>query len=249
MTRHAFGRMIVACLLTGCAASQTRAAVLQTPLDTLLPGGAYADGILFPGSMRFSEFAFRSTEPYGISAADVTVRIDNEGPFFDRVNVQFTFGTDTAATQAGDVFIDYRVDDESWSPLNRVGVRFTGPVPSQGVGAGLALLRQTVSTVDGSDLTIGVPVSDTATLALSNDGPGRLDDVNSQFLSLNPTHALRLSTEINLRAREDGRFDAVFSDQFSTIPEPAAVAIALPAGLALLGRPRRVPPLQPAPVA
>jgi hypothetical protein len=220
-----------------CFAGAARGGVLFTTLDTLVPGGANSGGVEFLGQ-RYSEFAFRSSAPYDIKAADVAVRIgDDSVP--NRNTIQFIFGTPTAATQVGDVFIDYRVDELTMSPMNRMGLRFVGSVPSQGAGAGSAILRQVVSTVNGADLAIGTPVSDSESLVLSNDGPGRLDDVNSRFLSLNLTYALRISTQVTLTAREDGRFDVAFQDQFSGIPEPTAVALAIPAGLVLLARRRR----------
>ena len=229
--------LVVGCALYGGPAA--RAAVIQTSLDTLVPGGANAGGIVIAGE-RFSEFAFRSTVPYDVRAADVTVRLSNVDPFDPvRTAIEFIFGTDTAATQAGEVFIDYRVDELSADPINRMGVRFTGPVPSQGVGDGFAVIRQTVSTVNGADLTPSPPVSSSETLVLSNDGPGRSEDVNSQFLPLNRTHALRLATQISLNGLEDGRLDVQFTNHFSTIPEPSAAAIAIPAALTLLARHRR----------
>jgi hypothetical protein len=223
---------------------------LQTSLDTLVAGGANAGGIDAPWGERFSEFAFRSTVPYDVRPADVTVRISNEdGNIPGRTSVQFIFGTPTAATQAGEVFIDYRVDELNSRLLNRVGVRFSGGVPSQGVGAGgYAGLTQAVSTVNGADLAPGAPVSDTESLVLFNDGPGRGEDQNSQFLSLNATYALRLSTRLTLNATEDGQLDVNFVDQFSTLPEPAAAAVALPLALALLAR-RPRPSAGPAAVA
>jgi len=203
-----------------------------------------------PYGPGFSQFAFRNTGPHELTAADVTVRISNDDFIFpERVNVQFTFGTPTAATQAGDVFIDYRVDMQDQSSINRVGARFVGSVPSQGAGSGSVFLTQTISTLNGEDLTVLSPVSDRESLVLSNDGPGRSDDVNSQFILLNPTYALRLSAQISLAAREDGRFDVAFSDQFSFIPEPAATTVVIPGIFLLMRRRRQVASVRPTPVA
>jgi hypothetical protein len=82
-------------------------------------------------------------------------------------------------------------------------------------------------------------VSDTETLSIFNDGPGRLTDSNSAFLSLNLTRSLRLSNEITLSARETGRLDVSLVNNFSDVPEPTIAALFLPTALALLVRRRR----------
>ena len=71
-----------------------------------------------------------------------------------------------------------------------------------------------------------------------------LDDINSRLLSPNGTWSLRVSTWINLFAREEGQFDVRFSDQLWNIPEPAAGVITFPAALVVLARRRRRSPLR-----
>jgi hypothetical protein len=237
MRRSPVSAYLLSGVIVACAAGSTRAAVLVTSLDTLVPGGASSWGLLLGGE-RFSQFAFRNTGPYNVSTADVTVRVSNEASpgNLGRTDIQFAFGTDAAAGQASDVFIDYRIDEQDNTPLNRAGLRFNGPVPSQGIGPGAATVMETVSTVDGSDLTPVPPISATATLDVFNDGPGRVDDSNSDFLALNYTFALRVSNQITLYARETGRLDVSVMNTFSTIPEPTAGFIALPAALSLLTR-------------
>ena len=124
--------------------------------------------------------------------------------------------------------------------MNRTGLRFNGSVPSQGVGPGSATVTQAISTLDGSDLSPVNPVSDTETLVVFNDGPGRLEDSNSAFLWLYPKVALSVSSEITLSGYEGGHMSVSMANSFFTIPEPSAAFIALSVSVALLGRRRRL---------
>jgi hypothetical protein len=69
--------------------------------------------------------------------------------------------------------------------------------------------------------------------------PGGLADVNGDFLDLNLTPALRLSSQITLSAHDTGRIDVSLANNYLTAPEPGATAFVLPASLALLIRRRR----------
>jgi len=202
-----------------------------------------AVGSVTTGGLRYSAFAFRNDGPFNLNPAEVTVRITAtevipEGP---PNTINFRYSVDALAAQSGSTAIDYRVDLLNPRPLmNRVGLRFNGSVPAQGIGGGSASNLLTVSTVDGSDVEVGNPIRDTEVLDIFNDGPGRLDDSNSDFLSVNPTLSLRLSNVITLSAREAGRLEVSTVNNFLTIPEPSAgVFIALPSALALLARRRR----------
>ena len=126
--------------------------------------------------------------------------------------------------------------------MNRVGLRFNGAVPSQGIGTGAASVLEAVSALDGSDVAPGLPVSDTEQLSVYNDGPGRLEDSNSDFMSLNAKPGLRLAKEITLSAREAGQQTVSIVDNFLTMPEPSFIALAIPAALALLARRKLKPP-------
>jgi hypothetical protein len=223
----------------GYVADGARGGTLVTSLDTLVPGGANSNGLQV-GSRRYSDFAFRNDGAFNLTPADMSVRISNDAslPGGPPSTIQFSFGADASAGQSGSVSIDYRVDDLSANYLNRAGVRF-GFIPPEGVGPGSASVTQTLSTLDGSDLALGQPVSDTETLSIFNDGPGRLTDSNSAFLSLNLTRSLRLSNEITLSARETGRLDVSLVNNFSDVPEPTIAALFLPTALALLVRRRR----------
>jgi hypothetical protein len=233
------GRFVTALLLsvTLCPAGRTWGAVIQTSYDTLLPGGANAGGIRI-GSQRYTDFTFRNDGPFALNPADVTVRFSNDDPFFIRETVQFVLGVDATAGQAGSIHIGYRAEDESSSYYSRYGLRFNAQVPSQGVGVGSAAIVNSVSTVDGSDVEPGAPVSSTATLDIFNDGPGRLEDSNSDFLSVNPTRVLRTDHRITLEASAAGRLDISFVNNYLTVPEPSAALLAAPAVMFLLARRR-----------
>ena len=83
-------------LILACAACDAGAAVIQTSLDTLVPGGAQASGIVI-GGYRFSEFTFRNSGPFDVSADDVSVRVGNNDLDPTRMDVQLGFGADAAA--------------------------------------------------------------------------------------------------------------------------------------------------------
>jgi hypothetical protein len=236
--------ILAAVLFAAVVASAASVAhgVYVTTLDTLLPGGANSGGVSI-GGVRFSGFAFRSDGPLAVSPADVMVRIsDNEViPEGPPKTIEFRYGVDALAGQTGSAAIDYRADLLSaWQTMNRVGVRFNGSVPSQGVGGGSTSNLLTVSSVDGSDVAVGGPARDAEVLDIFNDGPGRLDDSNSDFLSVNPISSLRLSNAITLSARDTARLELSTANNFLILPEPSAAAlIALPSALALLARRRR----------
>ena len=228
-----FALLVVSWII--CGAATARAAVYQTSLDTLVPGGASQGGIVI-GSYRFSDFSFRNTGPFAVTPADVTVRLSNENP--GQMIAQLGFGTDAAAGQSGSVSIHYRVDHAYGMPMNRTGVRFSGPVPSQGPGPGSVAVDQTISTLDGSDVSPLPPVAGSEALTIFNDGPGRLEDSNSAFLRLNPTLALRLSSETVLTGYQAGRLEVSLSNNFFTIPEPSDGFMPVASGIALLARRR-----------
>ena len=240
MRRSAFlaAVVFVAAVAGGAGAAH---AVYVTTLDTLLPGGANSGGVI-AGGLRYSTFGFRHDGTFAVNPADVMVRISDdpaipEGP---PVTIQFRYGVEALAGQNGSTAIDYRIDLLTPLPtMNRAGLRFNGSLPAQGVGVGSASDVLTIATVNGSDLSPGQPASDAATLNVFNDGPGRLADTNTDFLSLNPTLALRLSNEITLSARETGKLDVSVVNNFLTVPEPSAAFIALPTALALPARRRR----------
>jgi hypothetical protein len=213
-----------------------RGQVFERTLDAVVASGAEAGGVDV-GGWRFSEFGFRSEGDYDLDPADVRLRITTDGSVERRFTVQFSLTPDAAAGDAGKLFIDYRVDFAPSESMNRVGLRFNGAVPSQGIGTGAASVLEAVSSLDGSDVAPGLPVGDTEQLSIYNDGPGRLDDSNSDFMSLNAKPGLRLAKEITLSAREAGQQTVSIVDNFLTVPEPTFLAAA-PAALALLARRR-----------
>ena len=208
-------------------------------LDALLPGGADAGGLVLDG-WRYSDFSYRTEGAFAIDPSDVGVRIVYGAPSLDGRQDSIHFTADTTATaagQTGTLYVDYRVDAAEYH-LNRAGLRFTGAVPSQGTGVASARVVETLANKEGTDVQIGQPISTTAVLEVFNDGPGRLDDTNSSFMSLNVTRGLLLRKEITLAARESGPITLSVTDTLMAFPEPAATALAFPATLGLLKRRR-----------
>jgi len=137
--------------------------------------------------------------------------------------------------------IGYDLDVLSRDFMNRVGLRFNGSVPAQGPGDAAASVIETVASRDGSDVAPGAPVSDTAVLDVFNDGPGRLEDSNSDFMPINLTRSLHFVKDIIVSSRPTGGYVAisVVDNIVDQIPEPAAVSLISIAGGAVLLRRRR----------
>jgi hypothetical protein len=234
---------LLALAVAAVAHRPARGAVLQTSLDTLVPGGVNADGIRI-GSMRYGGFTFANDGSLAVDPADITVRFSNGDGFQLMDNVQFIYDVDAAAGQSGSVSIGYRADAGGGLPIGRYVLRFNGTVPTAGPGTGELVVTETVATPNGADISPGDPVSNSATLTIHNDGPARAEDDNAEVLQLYPTYALRLEKRITLAAREAGTLNVRVVDVYQTVPEPAAAAVlAVPtAGYALLRpRPQRRP--------
>jgi len=217
----------------------SKAAVMQTTLDTLL--GPNSPGITI-GDKRYSNFTFASTGSAPLRPSDVNVRISNEeNPDQQRYTLQFTFGMDAFPGERTDMVIGYDLDVLSRDFMNRVGLRFNGSVPAQGPGDAAASVIETVASRDGSDVAPGAPVSDTAVLDVFNDGPGRLEDSNSDFMPINLTRSLHFVKDIIVSSRPTGGYVAisVVDNIVDQIPEPAAVSLISIAGGAVLLRRRR----------
>ena len=221
----------------------SNAAVLQTTLDTLLPGGNNQGGLVLPGGdKRYSNFTFASTGSAPLRPSDVSVRIDNDAPGGQRYNIQFTFGLDAFPGERTDLVICYDVDIISGNDfINRAGLRFNGSVPSQGVGDAAASVVETVQSRDGSDVAPGAPIRDTEVLDVFNDGPGRLEDSNSDFMALNLTRSLRFCKDIIVSSRPTGGYAviSVVDNIVDQIPEPGVMSLLTIAGGAVLLRRRR----------
>ena len=227
----------------------SNAAVMQTTLDTLLPGGSNANGITI-GDKRYSNFSFASTGSAPLRPSDVSVRIDNDADPASsnpakrngqQYTLQFTFGLDAFPGERTDLVVGYDLDVTSSDFLNRVGLKFNGSVPSQGVGDAAASVTETVSTRDGSDLAPGAPIRDTEVLDVFNDGPGRLDDSNSDFMAINLTRRLHFVKDIIVASRPTGGYAAisVVDNIVDQVPEPGVISLLTIAGGAVLLRRRR----------
>jgi hypothetical protein len=222
------------------------AATVQYSLADLLASGSQSGGFTI-GDKRYSGFTFSSNGSAPLAARDVNVRVTSTDatptiPGDDRYDIQFTFGLDAFPGERTDLVIGYRVDvlDPTMS-INRVGLRFNGSVPSQGVGDAAASVIETVSSVDGSDVAPGAPVSDTAVIDVFNDGPGRLSDDNSDFIAVNPTRSLIFTKDILVSSRPTGGYAAIsiVDNIVDQVPEPSVIGLAAFAGVGLLLRRRR----------
>jgi hypothetical protein len=217
----------------------SNAAVMQTTLDRLLPGGNESGGIVI-GDKRYSNFSYSSTGSAPVRAQDVNVRINNDANP-QQYTLEFTFGMDAFPGERTDLVIGYDLDVLSRDFINRAGLRFNGSVPSQGVGDAAASVVETVSSRDGSDVAVGAPIRDTEVLDVFNDGPGRLEDSNSDFLALNLTRSLHFVKDIIVSSRPTGGYAAisVVTNTVDQVPEPAVISLIGFAGGALLLRRRR----------
>ena len=215
------------------------AAVMQTTLDQLLPGGGQAGGIII-GDKRYSNFTFASTGSAPVRPQDVNVRISNDANP-QQYTLQFTFGLDAFPGERTDLVVGYDLDVLSTDFINRVGLRFNGSVPSQGPGDAAASVVETVSSRDGSDVAPGAPNRDTEVLDVFNDGPGRLEDSNSDFMAVNNTRGLHFVKDIIVSSRPTGGYAAisVVDNIVDQIPEPGMISLVTIAGGAMLLRRRR----------
>src|SRR5688500_16138237 len=88
-------------------ARQASAAEVTVGLDTLLPGGSNAGGVVV-GDKKYSGFSFSSSGSTVLNAADVEVMIMSEG---SRHDLAFMFPELTASNgQRSDLVIGYRLD-------------------------------------------------------------------------------------------------------------------------------------------
>lgn len=226
----------------------SNAAVMQTTLDTLLTGGNNQSGVTL-GDKRFSNFTFASTGSAPLRPQDVNVRIDNDADPTSsdparrngqRYTLQFTFGLDAFPGERTDMVVGYDLDVLGSDFINRAGLRFNGSVPSQGVGDAAASVVETVQSRDGSDVAPGAPIRDTEVLDVFNDGPGRLEDSNSDFMTLNLTRSLRFTKDIIVSSRPTGGYAviSVVDNIVDQIPEPGSIALLGLAGGLLIRRRR-----------
>jgi hypothetical protein len=217
----------------------SNAAVFNTTLDQLLPGGSFAAGRDI-GDKRYSNFTYSSTGSAPVRAQDVNVSISNEADP-QRYVLQFTFAMDAFPSERSDLVIAYDLDVLSSDFINRVGLRFNGSVPSQGAGDAAASVVETVASRDGSDVAPGAPIRDTEVLDVFNDGPGRLEDTNSEFMAINLTRRLHFAKDIIVSSRPTGGYAAIsiVDNVVDQVPEPTSIAFLTLAGGAVLLRRRR----------
>ena len=241
-TARKFRRLLALCGLAVLGLpAVSKATVVNTTLDQLLPGGNSAGGLVVDDK-RYSNFTYSSSGSAPVRAQDVNVRISNEEqPDRQRYTLQFTFGLDAFPGERTDLVVGYNVDVLSSDFINRAGLRFNGSVPSQGVGDAAASVVETVSSRDGSDVAPGAPIRDTEVLDVFNDGPGRLEDSNSDFMALNLTRALHFTKDIIVSSRPTGGYAviSVVDNIIDQVPEPGMISLVTLAGGAMLLRRRR----------
>jgi len=96
-------------------------------------------------------------------------------------------------------------------------------------------VTKTIATLDGSDVTPETPGIDRAGMLVFNDGPGRIEDRNGDFLTTHPLRVVSVRNEFSLIPRAAGPVTLQAVNTFFTVPEPAApfvLAAAAAAGLA-----------------
>jgi hypothetical protein len=222
--------------------SSARAVSVDTTLDTLVAGGSNAAGIVL-GDKRYSNFTFSSSGDAPVTAGAVGVVLSTDDN--NRYNLRFSFSRDALAATAGqttDAVISYQVDVLGGQRINGVGLAFESSVgQGQSPGTAAASVTETVSSVDGSDVSPGGLVQDTEIITVFNDGAGGLGDTPSTLLAVNPTASLKFSKDILVSSRpEGGRVVISTVDNFvNQVPEPGSITLLAAAGGALLLRRRR----------
>ena len=219
-----------------CSAPAARGQTLTRPLDALLPGGADAGGVDVAG-WRFSEFSFTGAGGLELDPSAVGVRFESLGDVERRATVHFFFDTSMQPTQVGTFTLGYRADFAPSDFVTRFGTQLGGAIPL-GTFPGSLDVDETISSLDGSDLVPGAPVSGTHVINLFNDGSGRLEDQNSGFTALNIMPGLRLEKRVLLTARDVGQPSLVFTGRFLSVPELGSFALFAAACAVLLRRRR-----------
>jgi hypothetical protein len=247
-----FRRLLLICGAAALALpSVAGAATVEYNLADLLAGGSTAGGFTI-GDKRYSNFTFSSTGDVELAPDDVNVRVTSidSNPTIagdDQYTLQFTFGLDAFPGETNDLVIGYQVDvTDPAMFINQVGLRFNGTVPAQGTGDAAASVVETVRSPNQSfDLVPGgdpnAPDRYMAVLGVTNDGPGRETDSNSQFIAVNPTRTLIFEKDILVSSRPDGGYPviSVVDNVINQVPEPTALGLAAFAGAGLLLRRRR----------
>jgi hypothetical protein len=239
-------RLVLICGLAALALpGVASAATVQYSLADLLAGGTQSGGFTI-GDKQYSTFTFSSTGSAPLTPRDVNVRVTSTDsntavPGDDQYAIQFTFGLDAFPGERSDLVIGYRVDVLNPAMfINRVGLRFNGSVPSQGVGDAAASVSETVTSTNGGPVVPGSS-NPTAVIDVFNDGPGRLPDDNSDFIAVNPTRSLIFTKDIIVSSRPDGGYAAVsvVDNIVDQVPEPGVIGIVVFAGAGLVLRRRR----------
>ena len=221
----------------GVAATNASAAEVTVGLDTLLPGGSNAGGLVV-GDKRYSGFTFSSSGSTVLNPADVDVMIMSEG---NRHDLAFLFDLNASNGQRSDLVIGYRLDAIGSGLIRRIDGMFDGGPFGAGDGRSAASMIETVSTVDGSDLAPGGPLQSTEILNLFNDGDTGLPDTQEFALDINPTRALLFVKDILVSSRPNAGLVGISVvqqgvEQTTVIPLPAAFWAAMPILGAIAGR-------------
>ena len=209
-------------------------------LDTLLDGGANADGITL-GDKLYSNFNFSSSGDLMLDAADVEVIFAEED---NQQFVAFLMDLTAMPGERSDVVIGYDVTvlDPS-RHIRSVGLMFDGgPLDDTTNFRSAATVIESVSTIDGSDLVAGGDLDDTAIITVFNNGEGDvLPDNFETSLAINPARALRFSKDILVSARQGSAAVGItfvensVTQNGTVIPLPAAVWAAMPVFGAVVG--------------
>jgi hypothetical protein len=225
----AIAAVVLAAGLGSARTASAGVAPVTVSLDTLLNGGSNDEGIVI-GDKRYSNFFYSSTGQMEIDAKDVEVVFAVEG------NSHFTaFLFDLASTGTGrsDLVIQYDLNVlDPLRTIEGVGLLFDGG-PFEGDGGadrGTASVIETISTLDGSPLTVGG--GDEAQITVFNDGIEGLDDNFDTTLDIIPTRGLRFAKDILVSSRGlDVSISVVensVTQSGTIIPLPAAFWAAAP---------------------
>ncbi len=227
---------VVAVAILGVCAAAPAAIIPPTTMSmqSLLDSG----GSFLIGDKLYSNFTFQSTGDAPLDAQDVNVTFSSSDG--NHYNVRFSFGLDAFPSERTDVLIGYQIDVTGTDYINRVGLDFNGNVPSQGPGNAAASVTETISTLDGSDLSPGAPITDTEQISVFSDGPNRLPDNLASSLPVNLTRSLQFVKDIIVSSRPTGGVATIsfVDNSVDQVPEPSSLGLLFLAGAASLLRRR-----------
>ena len=218
--------------LGGARSASAGVAPLTFGLDTLLEGGANANGVTV-GDKHYSNFNFSSPGEGGLDASDVDVQFEIVG---NKHVMKFLLDMGVSNGRLDAVIgYDLNVNDPARF-IQNVGLKMTGgPAATGGPGFAIASVTERIWTLSGDDLAVGGGDDmGEGQITVFNDGPGGLSDNLESNLAVNNPKGLRFEKDILVSAfgaNAGSRISVVensVTQNGTAIPLPAAFWAAMP---------------------